>query len=101
MVSPFTKKVIEILKRIPSGKIATYGQIAALSGNPRAARQIVRILHIYSEKENLPWHRVVNRFGQISLKDPHDKIQKHLLMNEGVKFDSTDSIDFDAYLWKP
>jgi methylated-DNA-protein-cysteine methyltransferase-like protein len=99
--SPFTKKTIDKIRSIPRGMVATYGQIAMLSGNPAAARQIVRILHIYFEKEELPWHRVVNRFGKISLKDHQGLIQKDLLKGEGVVFDGGDKIDLAIYLWKP
>ena len=82
MPTEFTKTVIVILKKIPKGKVATYGQIAALAGSPRAARQVVRILHSSSEKYDLPWHRVVNSQGKISLKPNQGyEIQKALLSN--------------------
>ncbi|EOR24029.1 methylated-DNA--protein-cysteine methyltransferase [Niallia nealsonii AAU1] len=54
---PFTKKVVEIIADIPEGKVMTYGQIAAIAGSPRGARQVVRILHTLSEKYQLPWQR--------------------------------------------
>lgn len=98
--SPFTIDAIDKIRSIPEGSVATYGQIGMLCGNPAAARQIVRVLHIYSEKEELPWHRVVNRFGEISLKNHQGQIQKELLMGEGVEFDGDNRIDLEIYLWK-
>ncbi|MFC0471513.1 MGMT family protein [Halalkalibacter kiskunsagensis] len=55
------EKVLDIIKHIPVGKVMTYGQIAKFAGSPRAARQVVRILHSMIRKYNLPWHRVVNK----------------------------------------
>lgn len=102
MGTDFHQRVVTIIKKIPKGKVATYGQIAALVGHPRAARQVVRILHSSSQKEQLPWHRVVNRQGQISLRPGSGyETQKELLKEEGVAFGSSDTIDFDRYLWSP
>jgi len=96
----FTQKVKDIIKKIPPGKVATYGQIAAYAGNPRGARQVAWVLHSSSRKDNLPWHRVVNSKGGISLKPNYGyEIQKQLLEKEGITFDSDDTIDFDRYLW--
>ena len=98
----FTSRVKEIIQQIPEGKVLTYGRIAACAGNPRGARQVARILHISSRKNNLPWHRVVNRRGQISLKPSQGyEIQKQLLEEEGILFGGDDTIDFDLFLWDP
>ncbi|WP_027723383.1 MGMT family protein [Maridesulfovibrio zosterae] len=98
----FTAQVIEVVRAIPKGKVATYGGIAALAGNSRGARQVVRVLHIYSAKENLPWQRVVNREGCISLKPGHGyEEQKELLDQEGIEFDLSNRIDLEKYLWIP
>ncbi len=71
-----------------------------MAGNNRAARQVVRILHTYSKKEGLPWHRVVNREGRISLpKGQGYEEQKALLENEGVEFEFGGGIDLERYLW--
>ena len=102
MPTYFHEMVIKILKRLPKGKVATYGQIAALSGSPRSARQIVRILHSSSRKEKLPWHRVINKAGKISLKPGEGyEEQKTILLSEGIIFDKNDSINLKKYLWKP
>lgn len=96
----FTQRVAGAIKKIPKGKVATYGQIAALAGNPRGARQVVRVLHSSTEKERLPWHRVINREGRIGLKPGCGyEIQKELLRREGVEFGEDDRIDFDRFLW--
>ncbi len=100
MTEPFTKKVIELIREIPEGRVVTYGFIAALAGNPRAARQVARVLHSCSLKEGLPWHRVVNRDGRISLKPFQGyEIQKQLLEGERVLFDQKDRIDLNIFLW--
>ena len=102
MLTQFTIKVKQLIKEIPKGKVATYGLIAAHAGNPRAARQVAHILHSSSQKDNLPWHRVVNRNGGISLKPSSGyEIQKQLLENEGVVFRLNDTIDLNIYLWVP
>jgi methylated-DNA-protein-cysteine methyltransferase-like protein len=80
--------------------VATYGQIAALAGNPKGARQVARILHSCSHGEGLPWHRVVNREGRISLGQLQGEVeQKELLEREGVVFDRTGRIDLTRFLW--
>lgn len=100
MVAPLSQKIIDTIRKIPKGKVTTYGQIAAKAGNPQAARQVVRVLHTCSEKEHLPWFRVINSKGQISLKPGSGfELQKSLLEGEGVKFDDKDKIDFKKYGW--
>ncbi len=100
MPNAFTLKVKKLIKQIPAGKVASYGLIAAHAGNPRAARQVAWILHSLSVKEKLPWHRVVNRNGKIALrKFTGYEIQKQLLLQEGVVFDKTDTIDLNLHLW--
>jgi methylated-DNA-protein-cysteine methyltransferase-like protein len=98
----FTSKVIRLIKSIPKGKVATYGQIACLAGFNISVRRVVWILHSCSEKEGLPWHRVVNRRGTISLKPGagYEK-QKEMLKKEGIVFDERDRIDLERYLWEP
>lgn len=80
----FTLRVIEIVKNIPSGETMSYGEVAKLAGNPKGARQVVRLLHTLSEKYNLPWHRVVNKNRTISLSGANGAHQKQLLESEGV-----------------
>jgi methylated-DNA-protein-cysteine methyltransferase-like protein len=99
--TPFSEEVAAVIRSIPPGKVATYGQVAALAGNRFAARQVVRVLHAMSEREKLPWHRIVNAGGRISLPPGRGyELQKKLLEQEGVVFDETDRINLDVYLWK-
>lgn len=101
-MSPFSEKVIEIILGIPSGKVMTYGQIARAAGNPRAARQVVRILHAASSKYGLPWHRVINAKGRIGLKrDIAYNEQLRRLEMEGIELDINGNIDLEQYQWYP
>lgn len=101
-MTPFTSQVISIIQHIPEGKVMTYGQIAALAGSPRAARQVVRILHSMSKKHKLPWHRVVNAKGQIGFADDeYFQIQKFSLESEGIEFGMNDRIDLGKYQFHP
>ena len=102
MSETFHQKVVKIVRKIPRGKVATYGQIASIAGSPRAARQVVRTLHTSSGKEKLPWHRVINGKGKISLKPNSGyEIQKAMLEDEGVKFSLDDVINLICFLWNP
>ncbi len=100
--SLFAQRVIDAIMRVPVGTVATYGQIAIMAGNPRGVRGVVWILHSSSGHAGLPWHRIVNRHGKISLKpgDGYEE-QKYLLLSEGVRFDSEDRIDLNRFLWRP
>jgi methylated-DNA-protein-cysteine methyltransferase-like protein len=98
----FEHLVKETIRSIPAGKVASYGQIAALAGNYRGARQVARVLHSSSEKEHLPWHRVVSGKGEISLpRGAGFQNQKKLLVAEGVEVSGRGRIDFAIYLWEP
>lgn len=88
MEDTFTDRVIEFIKGIPPGQVISYGDIAAICGNPRAARQVSRILHCCSEKYNLPWHRVINSKQKISLKGTAGEFQRVRLEAEGIRFSS-------------
>ncbi len=98
----FTMRAVEIIRSIPAGRVTTYGIIAAGAGNRRGARQVARILHSCSEKYGLPWHRVVNRNGGISVRSSMGYLyQRGLLAEEGVLIGSDGKIDFAEYLWRP
>ena len=100
-MNPFTQRAIEIIQNIPAGTVMTYGQVAALAGSPRGARQVVRILHSMSKKHNLPWHRVINAKGAIALTDDEAfHTQKLLLEMEGIEFSLGARIDLDRYQFK-
>lgn len=98
----FTEKVIELIKQIPPGKVATYGQISFLAGDDSSgAKKVARILHSCTEKENLPWHRIINSRGRISLTGEACKLQRELLESEGIIFDESGVVDFEIFLWIP
>ena len=96
----FYNKTVNIIRQIPYGKVATYRQLALLAGNPKSARQVAWILHSSSGKESLPWHRIINSKGMISLKPGYGyELQKKLLEDEGIVFDEKNIIDLCRYSW--
>ncbi|CAM3308465.1 MGMT family protein [Paenibacillus lupini] len=102
MLQPYTMRVIETIKQIPEGKVMTYGQIAALAGSSRGARQVVRILHSLSSIHQLPWHRVVNAKGEIAIQEDESRmIQQHLLEAEGVEVGRSGRIDLARFRYEP
>lgn len=95
----FRQKVIQLTKQIPFGKVTTYGTLATLAGVPRGARLVGGILHFVGEERNLPWYRVINRHGFISIKcfDHPKQLQKALLEKEGVEVSPDFMIDLEKY----
>lgn len=98
-MTEFTEIVIEIIKQIPRGKVMTYGQIAACAGNPWGSRQVSRILHSMSKAYGLPWHRVVNSKGEISLEGEGYYEQLERLIDEDVIVENN-KIDLNTFLYK-
>ncbi len=100
----FQARVVGWIKKIPQGKVASYGQIAALAGSPRAAIAVGQILHRSGEELNLPWQRVINAQRYISttcLEHPAE-LQAMLLKGEGVETIKTNSgykIDLSRHRW--
>jgi len=96
------QQIYQIIRNIPRGKVATYGQIAALAGIPGSARQVGYALHS-SRGENLPWYRVINARGEISvLPDPQvADLQHQLLTAEGILFDHRGRINLSRFQWQP
>lgn len=92
-MNDYTKKVIKIIKSIPNGKTMSYGDIAKSAGKNRGAREVSRILHSCSEKYGLPWHRVINSQGKISLTGEAGQFQREMLEQEGVRFDKGGKIN--------
>ncbi len=102
VATAFTMRVRNIISAIPEGRVASYGQIAALAGNIRAARQVAWILHSSSKASELPWHRVVGTRGRVSLPQGRGyEEQRALLRDEGVHFDTEDRIDMSRFRWNP
>ena len=95
------QKIFATVRRIPRGRVATYGQIAELAGLEGHARQVGYALHSLTA-DDVPWHRVVNARGEISPRSAGDshELQRHLLEAEGVEFDVTGRIALDRYSWR-
>ena len=101
-MDPFTRRTIEIISSIPSGKVTTYLIVATAAGNHCGARQVARILHSSSEKYRLPWHRVVNQKREISPRNSGSHVkQRQMLEAEGIVFDGDNRVNFDLCLWLP
>lgn len=95
------ERIYEIVKQIPFGRVATYGQIAMLAGNPRWARVVGYALHVNPEPGVIPCHRVVNRFGEVSSAFAFggENRQIDLLKAEGVKFTEEGRVDLKRFSW--
>ena len=93
------EKIYEVVKSIPKGKVATYGQVALLAGNPRWARVVGYALHVNHEPGIIPCHRVVNREGKVapSFAFGGENVQRQLLESEGIVFESDGRIDLGKY----
>ena len=100
-VSEFFQRVYEIVARIPTGKVVTYGQIAAALGDPRQARTVGWALHSAPEWLDLSWHRVVNGSGGISTCSTTGGLntQRKLLEDEGIIFNEDGCLDLERYRW--
>ncbi len=99
----FFDKVWAVVTHVPHGTVVTYGQIAAMLGNPRAARTVGWALHSTPDSLDIPWHRVINSKGRISTDcgEHSPDLQRRLLEHEGVEFDARDAIDLERYQWRP
>ena len=97
------EKIYEVVCSIPQGKVATYGQVAMLAGNPRWSRVVGYALHNNPAPGVIPCHRVVDRNGRIaeSFAFGGGDVQRQLLEKEGIRFESDGHIDLDEYMWKP
>lgn len=96
----FFEQVYTLVHCIPPGRVASYGQIARLLGQPHAARTVGWALRGLSEGSDVPWYRVVNASGRISLPDPQGAAeQRRLLEAEGVVLSPDGQIDLDRFGW--
>lgn len=93
------EKIYEIVKAIPKGKVATYGQVALLAGNPRWARVVGYALHVNPEPGVIPCHRVVNREGRVAsgFAFGGEGVQRRLLESEGILFTPDGRVDLEKY----
>ena len=97
----FRQRIYQIVAAIPYGSVATYGDIALLAGSPRAARQVGGVLKRLPEGSKLPWHRVINRKGSISLAGDDLNRQRNALLSEGIVVSLEGHIDLKRYRWQP
>ena len=95
--------ICAVVRRIPRGWVATYGQVATMAGMPRRARLVGRVLQQLNSKTNVPWHRVVNAKGEVSFslsRNGGDILQRRLLEKEGIKFDANNRLDLERSRWR-
>jgi methylated-DNA-protein-cysteine methyltransferase-like protein len=101
-MSELYQTIYAAVRRIPRGRVATYGQVAALARLEGRARQVGYALHALPAKNNVPWHRVINARGEISLRrgsDAHE-LQRMLLEAEGISFDERGRVDLRRFGFK-
>lgn len=96
----FQQRIWQIVAAIPSGCVTTYGDVARLVGSPRAARQVGGVLSRLPEGTTLPWHRVVNRHGMISLQGDQQIRQRDALEAEGIVVSDAGELDLETYRWR-
>jgi methylated-DNA-protein-cysteine methyltransferase-like protein len=92
-----------VVRRIPRGKVATYGQVAALAGRPGGARQVGGALASLPDGSAVPWQRVINARGEVSARREagRDHEQRHRLLEEGIRFGPGGRIDLARFRWEP
>ena len=94
--------IYSVIKEIPRGRIATYGQIATMVKSGLPARIVGYALHCLPENTDVPWHRVINSKGTISyvaMSNEYDSLQQKILEQEGIIFSSDGKTDLNKYLW--
>ena len=96
------EKICAVVRRIPLGWVATYGQVAAMAGLPRRARLVGYLLQHLDPATKIPWHRVVNAKGEVSYslsRNGGDAIQRRLLEKEGIEFDDKNRFNLERFRW--
>jgi methylated-DNA-protein-cysteine methyltransferase related protein len=94
--------ICAVIRRIPKGWVATYGQVAAMAGLPRRARLVGYVLQNLDPATEIPWHRVVNAKGEVSYsmsRNGGDALQQRLLEKEGVEFDDRNRFNLERFRW--
>ena len=97
-------RILAVVRRVPRGRVVTYGQVARLAGLPRHARHVGYALHGLPHGSPVPWHRVINARGAISRRGIDTgaaETQRLRLENEGVRFDFRGRVALERYGWKP
>lgn len=95
--------ILAVVRRIPRGRVATYGQVAALAGLARQPRLVGYALHALPSSTAVPWHRVINARGMVSVRSDGaaSLSQRLLLEREGVQFDGRGRVSLERYQWRP
>lgn len=94
----YYEDIYEIVRRIPPGRVSTYGRVAAMTAAPRGARGVGYALHALAGGRDVPWWRVINAAGRIS--NPYNpEMQRQLLEREGVRFDEDGLVDLARFVW--
>src|SRR2546423_7905795 len=95
------RRIRRVVGRIPRGRVATYGQIARLAGLPGQARLVGYAMHALPSGSDVPWQRVVNAKGEISIPGDNGAWQRELLEREGVRFDARRRVPLATFQWRP
>ena len=98
------ERIYAVVRRIPRGRVATYGQVAALAGLPGQARLVGYALHALTSSTGVPWQRVINARGTVSARGTQSGgalTQRVILEREGVAFDGAGRVSLDRFGWKP
>lgn len=96
------EKIYEVVRKIPRGRVASYGQIAAMAGNPRWSRVVGYALHVNPDPEGIPCYRVVTKDGGLSEAFAFGgiNVQRELLERDGVRFDENGRVPMELYRWR-
>jgi methylated-DNA-protein-cysteine methyltransferase-like protein len=96
-------RIYAVVRRIPAGRVATYGQVAELAGLGGHARQVGYALHALRGESDVPWQRVINARGEVSARGERtgELVQRKMLEAEGVGFDGRGRVDLRAHGWRP
>ncbi|MEF1174196.1 MGMT family protein [Vibrio sinaloensis] len=97
----FLMQIFAVIHQIPCGKVTTYGEVAKLAGYPGYARHVGKALNILPTGSKLPWHRVINSQGRISLKGEDLVRQRNALIEEGVDVTNDGKVRLKIYRWQP
>lgn len=100
MIDTFTKRVLTVVRRIPVGRVATYGDVAALAGRPRAARAVGNIMRTCGRRD-VPCHRVIAAGGRLGGYGGSEALKRSLLVAEGIVVSGTRVRELDRVTWRP
>jgi methylated-DNA-protein-cysteine methyltransferase-like protein len=96
-VSPLYERIYDLVRQVPPGRVTTYGTVAKIIGC--TARQVGYSMSSVRPELNVPWQRVINSQGSISLKGSSGVLQRQLLLDEGIKFNARGRVDLDRFGW--